>query len=307
MLLSRVLAVTIAVVHSLPFLGTFLFRSPGIVVESGATRAVVLGVAQDGGFPHIGCRQDACIEARRNPALARRVASLGLIDGSSGQRFLIDASPDLPAQVAALGGVDGILLTHAHMGHILGLLYLGREALGAQAVPVYATARMTAFLRANGLWSQLVTLGNIDLRPLEPGKEVRLSPRIAVTPFLVPHRDEFTDTVGFRIAGPAKRLLSIPDIDKWSRWDHSLADEVAGVDAALLDGTFADAGELPGRSQADIPHPLLSETLAAVPVALRSRIRFLHLNHTNRLLWDPAAGNAVAPARAARQGEEITL
>jgi pyrroloquinoline quinone biosynthesis protein B len=260
--------------------------------------AVVLGIAQDGGLPHIGCRQDPCVAARKDPALRQRVASLGLVDERSGRRYLIDATPDLPSQLESLHGgrawpdrqrpVDGILLTHAHMGHYGGLLYLGREALGARAVPVYATPRLARFLRENGPWGQLVSLGQIELRDLTPGTELALGADLRVTPLAVPHRDEYSDTVGFRVRGPSRSLLFIPDIDKWERWDRRLEAEVTAVDAALLDGTFEVAGEVPGRDPAEIPHPLVEESAARLGGA-RGRVFFVHLNHTNRLLWDPAA------------------
>ena len=279
-------------------------------------RAVVLGMAQDGGVPHIGCRQERCEAARRDPSRRERVASLGLVDGD--RRFLIDATPDLPSQVASLDPgrpasrpiVDGILLTHAHIGHYTGLMYLGREALGAQAVPVWATPRMARFLRENGPWSQLVALGNIALKEMEPGREMALTERLRVTPLLVPHRDELSDTVGFRIQGPSRALLYIPDIDKWERWDRGLPEEVAGVDWALLDGTFEDPAELPGRSRAEIPHPLVGETVARLgPPPRRAQVLFIHLNHTNRLLRDEAAVRSLGAKgfAVARDGQELEL
>ena len=270
-------------------------------------------------MPHIGCRQQLCVSARRDPARRQRVASLGLIDEGSGERFLVDATPDLPSQLESLNAgrtlanakrpTDGILLTHAHIGHYAGLMYLGREALGADHVPVLATPRMARFLRDNGPWSQLVALGQIDLREVEPGREVQLG-RLRVTPLLVPHRDEFSDTVGYRVRGPSRSLLYIPDIDKWEKWDRKIADEVAGVDVALLDGTFEDAAEVPGRSLAEIPHPLAGETMALLsPPALGGRVRFIHLNHTNRLLWDAEARRAALARgfRVARDGDSFPL
>jgi pyrroloquinoline quinone biosynthesis protein B len=282
-------------------------------------RAVVLGIAQDGGVPHIGCRQELCGAARKDPARRIRVASLGLVDDEAVKRFLIDATPDFVAQLEALNDgreaerarpVDGILLTHAHIGHYTGLMYLGREALGARAVPVYATPRMARFLRENGPWSQLVTLGNIELREIEPGREIALTPDLRVTPVLVAHRDEYSDTVGFRVRGPSRSLLYIPDIDKWEKWDRDLAAELRSADRALLDGTFEDASEIPGRSMAEIPHPLVSETAARVVAAgLAERVLFVHLNHTNRLLWDEPARRALEARglRVAREGEELPL
>lgn len=258
-------------------------------------RAVVLGIAQDGGVPHIGCTQALCVRARRDPSRRERVACLGLIDDHAGARFLIDATPDLPSQLESLNQgrtvadprrpVDGILLTHAHIGHYTGLMYLGREALGARAVPVYATARMAALLRTSGPWSQLVALGQIEVHEVEPGREVVLTPSLTVTPVRVPHRDELSDTVGYVVRGPGQSLLYVPDIDKWEKWDRRVEDEVARVGIALLDGTFFSAEELPGRSITEVPHPTVGETTARL-AALSTRVTFIHLNHTNPLLGD---------------------
>lgn len=288
---------------------------------SAAPAAVVLGIAQDGGVPHLGCRDALCARARQRPRQRLHVASLGLSDPASGQAFLIDATPDMVWQIERLNHgrrgipprrpVDGILLTHAHIGHYAGLIHLGREVLGADRVPVYVTPKMAAFLRQNGPWSQLVTLAQIEIHEIEPGVTFALSPQLRATALRVPHRDEFSDTVGFRIEGPRRSLLYIPDIDKWERWDHRLLDEVAGCDHALVDGTFYAASELPGRTLAEIPHPLIGETLAllAERSALRSRLRFIHINHTNRLLWDRSARRLLRRngAALAREGDRIAL
>jgi pyrroloquinoline quinone biosynthesis protein B len=274
------------------------FAAPARAAVDPPVRAVVLGIAQDGGVPHIGCTQPLCVRARRDPSRRQRVACLGLIDDRAGSRFLIDATPDMPSQIDSLNQghpvadrrrpVDGILLTHAHIGHYTGLMYLGREALGARAVPVYATPRMAAFLKTSGPWSQLVALGQIELREVEPGREVALTPSLAVTPIAVPHRDELSDTVGYLVRGPTEALLYVPDIDKWEKWDRRLEDEVAGVGTALLDGTFFSADELAGRSLAEVPHPTVGETMARL-AALSRRVAFIHLNHTNPLLRDDRA------------------
>ncbi len=181
-------------------------------------------------------------------------------------------------------GLDGVLLTHAHIGHYTGLMYLGREALGATEVPVYAMPRMRAFLSRNGPWDQLLTLHNIRLVPMEDGRRIALNDRISVVPFLVPHRDEYSETVGFRIEGPQGSLLYIPDIDKWERFSTPIEDLIRDVDVALVDGTFFAEGELPGRNMAEIPHPFIVESMKRfqpLPLSIRKRIRFIHLNHTN--------------------------
>ena len=254
-----------------------------------AAVAIVLGIAQDGGVPHAGCHQNLCVEARRNPAKRQLVASLGLLDPSTGKKFLIDATPDFALQMERLGGLpDAILLTHAHIGHYLGLAQLGREVLGAKAVPVYATPSMAKFLRENRPWSRLLAAGNIDVREIEPGKELELTPSLHVTAIRVPHRDEDSDTVAYLVRGPAKKLLWLPDIDKWEKWDRRLTEILDDPDVtAFVDGTFFSADEISGRSIAEIPHPLVPETVALFGKEIpRGRVVFVHLNHTNRLLWD---------------------
>ncbi len=283
--------------------------------------AVVLGTAQDGGFPQAGCKKVCCKNAWGDAAKRRDPASLGLIDPVSGQRWLIECTPSFPRQAQRLdaahpklaGRIDGILLTHAHMGHYAGLLHLGREVMGADGVPVHAMPRMEKFLRTQGPWSQLVQLKNIALRPMRDGRAFALNKRLRVTPFLVPHRDEFSETVGFRIEGPRQKILWLPDIDKWERWKTPLEKALAGVDVAYLDATFYADGELPGRDMSKIPHPFIAETMRRLknqPAAVRAKVRFIHLNHTNPA-HDPrsAAAKAIRAAgfRVAEQGERVEL
>ncbi len=274
---------------------------------------VVLGIAQDGGYPQAGCNRPDCVAAAHDPALRQRVASLAIVDPRSRQRWIIDATPDFPSQLRTLDEIaprsasapllDGILLTHAHIGHYLGLAQLGREVLGTRDVPVYAMPRMHEFLEHNGPWSQLVTLKNIAIQPLDDGVTIALNERIRITPLRVPHRDEFSETVGFLVQGPSRAVLWLPDIDKWEKWTTPLESVLAHVDVAYLDGTFYDASELPGRDLREIPHPLMQETLARVAGSpLLAKIRFIHLNQSNPLLRERKPGVVVA-----RDGERQGL
>lgn len=275
---------------------------------------LVLGIAQDGGYPQAGCNRADCIAAWNDRSLRRRVASLAIVDPRSHQRWLIDATPDFPSQLRTLDEVapraagapllDGILLTHAHIGHYLGLAQLGREVLGAKSIRVYAMPRMRTFLETNGPWDQLVRLRNVELAPLAAGAEVALDERVAITPLVVPHRDEYSETVGFVIRGPSRSILWLPDIDKWEKWTTPLEEVLARVDAAYVDGTFFDASELPGRDLREIPHPLMTETMARLASSprLRDRIRFIHLNQSNPLLRSQRSGFPVA-----REGERRPL
>jgi len=259
---------------------------------------IVLGNVQDGGSPHIGCTKSCCKELFKNPDKTRMVASLGLIDPEHKLNWLFDPTPDFPAQTKLLKHLslfsnkevpDGIFITHAHIGHYTGLMYLGREALNAKSVPVYAMPKMKQFLESSGPWSQLVSLSNVQIRPIDEAKEIILSPNIKVKAFKVPHRDEYSETVGYLIEGPHKKALFIPDIDKWSKWDKSIVEEIKKVDYALIDATFYDAKEINNRPISEIPHPFVVESMKlfeSLPESEKDKIYFIHLNHTNPLL-DP--------------------
>lgn len=247
---------------------------------------VVLGIAQDAGIPHLGCEQELCRSVREGKRRPERVSSLGVVNRATGRAYLFDATPDMVSQLGTLTAGKppaGVFLTHAHIGHYTGLMFFGRESMDAKGVPVHGTARMVEYLTGNGPWSQLVARSNIALTTLTPDTAVTLESDLRVTPFLVPHRDEFTDTVGFLIERGPKRALFIPDIDQWSRWSRSIRDLVNGVDFAFLDGTFASADEVPGRTTADIPHPLMPVTRELLK-GTRAQLWFIHVNHTNRQL-----------------------
>ena len=304
--------------------GPSLAAAPGPYV-------LVLGTAQDGGIPHLGAHAPADEAARRDPALARTAASLLVVDSASGRRWLIDATPDVARQLEAAAAaaplraaaegrapiLDGVFLTHAHVGHYLGLAWFGREIYGADRLPVHGSARMVDFLARNAPWELLVRLGHVELRTLAPGRAVALAPGLTITPFLVPHREEYTDTLGFEIRGPVRALLYVPDIDKWERWSDPkwgpIESAIARVDVALLDATFFDADELPGRSLAEIPHPFVVESIARfarLPESERRKVVFTHLNHSNRAaLPDSEERRAIEAAglRVAAEMERIEL
>lgn len=259
---------------------------------------ITLGIAQDGGYPQAGCRKTCCARAWKDSKLRRYVSCMAIVDPVTGQRWIVDATPDFRDQLRLLDeavpvetgpGIDGVFLTHAHVGHYAGLVHLGREVMGTKAVSVYAMPRMRAFLEGNGPWDQLIRLNNISLRTMEDGVAVRLNERIRVTPFLVPHRDEYTETAGFKIEGPGRSVLYISDIDKWNQWGVSIVDLITSVSAAYLDATFYAEGEIPGRNMADIPHPFIEESLRLfedLPAEEKAKIHFIHFNHTNPVL-DP--------------------
>jgi len=294
----------------------FLFFQ-GLMAQE--VKLVVLGTAQDAGSPQIACIKDCCKSLWEN-GKSEGVVSLGLVDAKNQQHYLFEATPNITQQLQDLNSFagntssfGGIFLTHAHMGHYSGLMFLGKEALGGQSIPVYALPKMRDYLSNNGPWEQLISEKNIALQPLAELKEKKLSPEIAVTPIQVPHRDEYSETVGYLIKGPSKTALFIPDIDKWEKWDTPIESLIKKIDYALLDATFFDGNELPNRDMAKIPHPFVSESLArfdSLGATEKDKVYFIHFNHTNPLLKANSQASKEVRAKGyhiARSGLELNL
>ena len=278
---------------------------------------VVLGIAQDGGAPHAGCEKSCCIELWES-GKKEKVSSIGIVNPLTKQSWLFDATPDFPSQYRILTEnhnteLVGIFLTHAHMGHYTDLLHLGREVMGKKNVPVYVMSRMKRFLETNGPWSQLVTLKNINLKLIENNKYIKIGEQLFIEPFLVPHRDEYSETVGYRIIGNEKSLAFIPDIDKWEEWHGSIFQLVLNTDILLIDGTFYSQNEIPHRNMAEIPHPFIiesMETLSELNSENRSKIHFIHFNHSNPAIKDNSpAYHTIRSKRfnLAREGDRFNL
>jgi len=257
---------------------------------------LVLGTAQDAGYPQIACQKECCQRVYGNPLNKRLVSSIAIIDPISNESWVFDATPDFTEQTKISSKhlknhkqlPDGVFLTHGHIGHYTGLMFLGREAMGVKNMPVYVMPRMKQYLTENGPWSQLVKLNNIELKSIQNDSTIVLNKRISVTPIQVPHREEFTETVGFIIQSKDKKALFIPDIDKWSKWDRSIINYIKEVDIALLDATFFKNGEI-NRDMNEVPHPFVEESMDLFKDLSdkdKQKIYFIHFNHTNPLLID---------------------
>lgn len=245
---------------------------------------VVLGVAQDAGFPQLGCTKECCAEKK----VPERVSCIGLRNTATGESFLFDATPDMPAQIQELNGgkkPTGVFLTHAHMGHYTGLMYFGRESADWKDVPVYGTARMGEYLRTNNPWKFLIDNRNIAFKAIEPNRTIVLADDLTVQCFTVPHRDEFTDTVGYHVATANKSVIFIPDIDRWEKWDTSIKGLADISDILIVDGTFSSPEEVGGRDIAQIPHPMIPATRELLK-GTKAQLWFIHLNHTNPAYGD---------------------
>ena len=272
---------------------TFLIIS--ISVNSQSEYIYILGNTQDAGLPHIGCQHAFC-EDNFNVYEEHYTTSIAVVNSDLKKYILFEATPDITFQLNNLKKnifdefllPESIYITHAHIGHYSGLMYFGREALGAKDLMVRVLPRMSNFLQNNGPWSQLVDINNIKIKEINFGLSTKELTNIDVTPVQVPHRDEYSETAGYIIKGKNKKALFIPDIDKWEKWDRDLSQLAKEFDFLLIDATFYDSKEI-NRDISEIPHPLVTETidlLSGLNIENRSKVYFIHMNHTNMML-DP--------------------
>ena len=253
---------------------------------------IVLGTAQDGGYPQVGCREKCCVEAWNDHKLKRRVSSLSIISGDD--CWLIDITPDFAYQLNMIETrlnrqphICGIFISHAHMGHYIGLMELGLEVMNTNLIPVYVMPKMKSFLQENAPFTQLINLKNIKLRQMTENVLIQLNDNINITPFEVPHRNEYSETIGFRIKSSDRSILYISDIDSWDTWDVDINDMIRSNDLLFLDGTFFSDIELPIRNMQDVPHPYIKESLqkfSLLEEVDRDKVYFTHLNHSNPVI-----------------------
>lgn len=277
-----------AVIFFLGIFSTFNVSAQNIEI-------IILGIAQDAGYPQANCEKQCCQAFHAGKESKKHVASLGIVDLETNQFFMIDCTPDFKEQLHTLSNFSGfkgdlpagIFLTHAHIGHYTGLLELGKEVINSKGVPVYAMPKMKSFIEKNAPWEMLVRNNNINLKRLQNEKEVQVTRNFSITPILVPHRDEYSETVGFMIKSLSESMVYIPDIDKWEKWEKDINEIIKEVDYAILDGSFYRNGEVEGRDMSQIPHPFVEESLkkfSDLTPMQKAKIHFTHFNHTNPLL-----------------------
>ncbi len=299
--------------------------APPIAPGQCRVETVVLGAAQDAGIPQIGNPKDPAWEDDREK---RYATSIAVIDHGTNSRYLFDATPDMREQIQLLDtlyprmgdnwlALNGIFLTHAHIGHYAGLLFLGRESASTRNLPLYLSDKFANFLRGNAPWDQLVKLKNVDLQPFMLKRPVILSDALSVAAYQIPHRNEYADTVAYIIRTPFKSLLFMPDIDSYDRMigvaGMTIEQMLGLVDYAYVDGTFYDDGELVGRDMSEIPHPRVLESINRFKdLVARSGLnfRFIHYNHTNPIRYAGSEERAFVLSsgfHVAERGERVCL
>ena len=249
----------------------------------------VLGSVQDGGYPHTGCFENCCLSLKEKKRL---ISSIAIVDKVTKQSWIIDITPDINSQLRMLNryihsSLSGIFLTHAHIGHYGGLINLGLESMNTSKIPVYAFNKMKLFLEENSIFNQLIKNENIVINSMDENSEFFLNESIKISGFLVPHRNELSETVGYCIKSKNKSIIYLPDIDSWDKWKTDVTELIKNHDVLILDGTFYDKNELKKRDITKVPHPSIIDSMQlmnTLPIKERNKVYFTHMNHTNKSL-----------------------
>ena len=246
---------------------------------------ILLGIAQDGGRPQAGCNLNCCAKIQAKPELWSSPVSLGILEEKD--LHLIEASRMIGKQLSMIDNKipKSVWITHAHLGHIDGLGQFGTESMNTSRVTLHCSERVSKNIEKTPSLKLL-----LENEKLVFGEWGIKNKNFKITPIEIPHRDELGDNHALVIEGIQNRLLFMPDHDTWDEtlkcvgfetikdWLKSLE-----IDVALIDGTFWNDKEIKHRSQEDIKHPPIEETLKRIGMSEKDdpRIIFIHFNHTN--------------------------
>jgi len=127
----------------------------------------IIGTSQDAGYPQLNCYCNNCQQARKDISQRRLQSSLALIDLNKEKSYIFDITPSFPEQLSILNEtavknkintdhLNGLFITHAHLGHYTGLLFLGKEAMNVKKLPLYLSEKLYYFLSQNEPWSTII-------------------------------------------------------------------------------------------------------------------------------------------------------
>jgi pyrroloquinoline quinone biosynthesis protein B len=298
----------------------------------GHLTAIVLGSAAGGAFPQWNCRCPVCALAWAGDKRVRVRTQAGIaVSGGDGRWTLINASPDLGAQIRAtpalhpssgLRGspINAVVLTGAEIDQIAGLLSL-RESTPFM---LYATPASHAAVAANAMFGAISAMTR---RAVNPGERFVLAGNIEASLFMVPGKlplylegddpeisGESATNVGIELQREGARLLFVPGA---AAVTGAMRERFARADAVLFDGTlFTDdemlrsgTGKKTGRRMGHMPIDGEGGTLQALD-GLSARRIFVHINNTNPIQIDGSAERCKVEAagwQVAEDGMEIVL
>jgi pyrroloquinoline quinone biosynthesis protein B len=291
-------------------------------------RIRLLGTAAGGGVPQWNCNCAVCRESRGgNGRVQARTQSSVAISADNRRWFLLNASPDLRAQIESFpplhppagntrgSPIEAVLLTNADLDHTLGLLLL-REG---EKLAVHATGGVRASLtQGTSIASTLESFCGVDwitppetLSPLRgrDGSLSGLSYQAIPLPGRAPRfmqRAESPATghvVGYRIVdeNTGGRLLFLPDL---AAITDAVRSSLAEADAVLFDGTFWSENEMRDRgagsaAASDMGHLPISGPAGSLKVLAQLKMKnriYVHLNNTNPVLIEDSSERAAVVA-----------
>ena len=295
-------------------------------------RAIVLGSAAGGGYPQWNCRCPVCRLAwdKDDRVRPRTQASLAVsVDGA--RWILLNASPDLRAQLAATGalqpnsGVRGspiaaVVLTGAEIDQIAGLLDL-RER---EAFSIHATREALDIVAGNPIFDALAA-DVVERRAVvlgEPFNVAGIGVELFAAPGKVPlyleregaQSNEASVNAGAELSAGGRRLVFVPGA---AALTPALTARLARADIVFFDGTlFTDdemirtgSGAKTGRRMGHMPIDGDGGSLSAL-AGLSARRIYIHINNTNPILIDGSAERRrveAAGIEVAEDGMEIVL
>lgn len=277
----------------------------------------ILGTAAGGGLPQWNCGCPGCHTART--VGGGRTQDGLAISGNGSDWYLVNASPDLRAQLLATTELAppphtrdpplrGVLLTSGELDHTLGLLTL-REGPSLQ---IYATATVRSALPFG---ETLASYTSVHWHTVVPDEPLPLAGGLEVLPFAaggkrpryarVTAGAEWTLAYRFTDQRTGGTLVYAPGL---ARWSSAFSAGIAGAEVVLLDGTFATADEFgDGRAMG---HLSIEDSMVQLSAHAGPRYLYTHLNNTNPYAYaDPVLASRLAAvgARVAGDGEVIEL
>ena len=293
---------------------------------------VLLGTAAGGGFPQWNCWCSACRTARSDPSRAvPRSQSAAAVSADGERWFLLNASPDVHAQLAGLPGrapagprgspVEGVVLTDAELDHTLGIVLL-REARFLQLAATPAVRQILA--EDSGLLRVTSAFAEVRIQELTPGRPAPLTYRdgcpsgLTVTPFPVPagpprfaRGDDPGHTVGLVLRDTATGGVAA-FAPGCGGFDAAVEAALGPAELVLFDGTFWQDDELirlgiSDRTARQMDHLPVSgpggslERLAGLPA--RTRV-YTHIHNTNPMLLEDSPERAEVERHGLRVGAD---
>ncbi|CAN5729479.1 pyrroloquinoline quinone biosynthesis protein PqqB [soil metagenome] len=275
-------------------------------------QVTLLGTAAGGGFPQWNCWCPTCRIARGDPERARHRSQSSAAVSADGRRwFLLNASPDVQAQLARLPSgepagmrhvpIEGVVLTDGELDHTLGVLLLREGRL----LQIYATAAVRSIVEQD---SRIVPVtrafAEVRLEDLPIGAATPLTYRdgcpsgLTVTCFPVPAGpprfaagEHAGHTVGLLVhdAATGGVCAFVPGC---GGLDEALLARLAEAELVLFDGTFWTDEELitlgiGDRTAREMDHLPVSGPGGSLErmASLRSAHRvYTHINNTNPML-----------------------